>query len=355
MTLNALEQQTWVRYCATSNTGTESHEGFEMSRKNTWQRRLRYRLEFAAFQAILFALKCLPVSSSVRLADSIAWLLHYGLPRKLTRYHVAAENIRTALGQDTPEQEVDRIVFGMWKHLTRMVVEIIQLERRFRLENCSDVLRFYGREECVRAVLQDRPVLFLGGHFGNWEISVNTFGYFGFPMGVVARDLDNPWLHDWFKRFRESTGNRMISKHGASSEVVACMEAGEKAALLGDQDAGPRGIFVDFFGKPASTFKSIALLALQHNALIVVGGAFRLPDEEQLGSRWRQFELRTQQVLDAQDFDDADGVRRLTQEFTSALEQMILAAPDQYFWVHRRWKTPPRERRSKAKNGNQAA
>lgn len=319
-----------------------------MGRKNTWHRRARYRLEYAVFQSVLFGLRCLPVRSCVRLADSVAWFLHVCLPKKLTRYHVAAENIRNAFGQETSDQRVDEIIHGMWKHLTRMVCEIIQLDRRFRLENCSEVLQFYGREECVQAVLQDRPVLFLGGHFGNWEISVNTFGYFGFPMGVVARDLDNPWLHDWFLRFRQSTGNRMISKQGASSEVVASMEAGEKAALLGDQDAGRRGVFVDFFGKPASTFKSIALLALQHDALIVVGGAFRLPDDQQMGSRWRQFELRTQQVIDARDFDDADGVRNITQEFTTALEQMIRCAPDQYFWVHRRWKSEPRVRKSKA-------
>lgn len=326
-----------------------------MGRKDTWQRRLRYRAEYAVFQSILFGLRCLPVRSCVRLADAIAWFLHTCLPRKLTRYHVAAENIRTALGADLSDEDVDSIICGMWKHLTRMVCEIIQLDRRFRLENCNEVLQFHGREECVHAVLQDRPVLFLGGHFGNWEISVNTFGYFGFPMGVVARDLDNPRLHDWFLRFRESTGNRMISKEGASTEVVACMEAGEKAALLGDQDAGKRGIFVDFFGKPASTFKSIALLALQHDALVVVGGAYRLADELQVGSRWRQFELRTQRVLDARDFDNADGVRNLTQEFTTALEQMIRCAPDQYFWIHRRWKTEPRIRKPKGKAGSQAA
>ena len=166
-------------------------------------------------------------------------------------------------------------------------------------------------------------------------------------MGVVARDLDNPWLHKWFLKFRESTGNSLISKQGASTELVQAMEAGRNVSLLCDQDAGRRGVFVDFFGKPASTYKSIALLALQHDALVVLGGAYRLPDDCQHNSRWRQFNLTTEAVIDSRDYQDADAVPQLTQAFTAALESLIRRAPEQYFWVHRRWKTPPREKKSK--------
>jgi Kdo2-lipid IVA lauroyltransferase/acyltransferase len=311
-------------------------------------RNLRYLFEYALFCGAVFALRCLPVQTSVRVADSIAWFMHCVVPRRVTRFPVAAANVRAAFGEETSDEEVDRIIGAMWQHLARMVCEIIQLERRFRLYNCTDILRFHQREECCRAVIQDRPVIFLGGHFGNWEVSVNTFGHFQLPMGVVARDLDNPWLHQWFQRFRENTGNWTISKHGASTELVQVMEARGYASLLCDQDAGRRGVFVDFFGKPASTFKSIALLALQYDALIVVGGAWRLPDNEQMESRWRQFELITEAVIDSRDFDDANGVQKLTQSFTNALEALIRRAPEQYFWVHRRWKTAPQIRERKA-------
>lgn len=304
-------------------------------------KRIRFRLEYTVFCAITFTLRCLPVGLSVQFADTLAWCVHRLVPRRISRYNVAAENLRTAFGPELSAQRIDDIIHGMWRHLARMVCEIIQLDRRFRLYNCTDVLRFHQRNECVQAVMQGRPVLFLGGHFGNWEVSVNTFGHFGFPMGVVARDLDNPWLQNWFRRFRESTGNWIISKAGASTELVAAMEAGQTASLLCDQDAGRRGVFVDFFGTPASTFKSIALLALQHDALIVVGGAWRLPDDRQHGSRWRNFELTTEAIIDSRDFADADAIPQLTQRFTSALESLILRAPEQYFWVHRRWKTKP--------------
>lgn len=319
------------------------------------RRKTRYLLEYTIFRTIVFILRCLPVRSTVRFADSVGWFMHCVIPRKITRYSVCEENLRRAFGDEFSEADIERTVGGMWRHLAHMVLEILHIERRFRLYNNSDVLDYFGRNECVRAVIADRPVLFLGGHFGNWEISVNTFGHFGFPMGVVARDLDNPWLHQWFLRFRESTGNWMISKSGASSELVEVMEAGGMASLLCDQDAGRRGVFVDFFGHQASTFKSIALLALQYDALVVVGGAYRLPDEEQQGSRWRQFNLATVDVIDSRDFQDSNGVKGLTQRFTSALEDLVVRAPEQYFWVHRRWKTEPRKKKPRGIETKKAA
>lgn len=310
---------------------------------------IRYRCEYAFFLTALFLLRSAPVRSANRFADGLAWFLHRVVPRKITRYSVSAENIRTAFGQETTDAEVDRMVLGMWKHLVRLVLEMIQMERRYRLSNTSRILRYHQREECVSAVLTGRPVIFLSGHFGNWEISVNTMGHFQFPMGVVARDLDNPWLHRWFLRFRESTGNSMISKHGASTELVEALESGRNVSLLCDQDAGRRGQFVEFFGKPASTFKSIALLALQYDAMIVVGGSWRLPEAEQTNSHWMRFEMVTEAVIDSRDFDTANAIPELTQAFTTALESLILRAPEQYFWLHRRWKTPPRVRKNREK------
>ena len=310
-------------------------------------RQLRYRLEYVVFCAILFFVRCLPVRSSIRVANTLAWFLHDVLPRKWTRYAVSSENIRTAFGGDVLEERVDQMTREMWQHLVRIVFEMIQMDRRLRLYNCTDVIEFRNRNPCVNAITSGRPVLLLGGHFGNWEVSVNTFGDFGFPMGVVARDLDNPWLHGWFKDVRESKGNWMISKAGASSDLVGIMENGECASLLGDQDAGKRGVFVDFFGKPASTFKSIALLALQHDAIICVGGTYRLPEDPE--SRWVQYNMTTEDVIDSRDFQTANAVPELTQRFTTAIENLVRRAPEQYFWVHRRWKTPPRKaRKSKA-------
>ena len=125
-------------------------------------------------------------------------------------------------------------------------------------------------------------------------------------------------------------------------------QALERRGLLGllcDQDAGDRGLFVPFFGRDASTFKSIALLAMEYRALVLVGYSTRLPDEFVAG-HWARFEVGTEEIIDP---DDCGGVDEITRRYTAALERAIRRAPEQYFWVHRRWKSKPRERVRKAK------
>lgn len=304
--------------------------------------RARHLAEYLLFRLIVCVVRALPHRATVMLARLLAAVVHRLLPRRLTRYSIAADNLRTAFGEDLPDSEVDRLVHGMWVHLFRMIFEIAQVSNKVRLYNSAEVVQFYNRELNVRALSQGRPVIFLSGHFGNWELANTTFGCFGYPTGVVARDLDNPWLHRWFEAFRQHTGHRMISKKGGSDKMVRFLEAGGCLGLAADQDAGRRGLFVDFFGKPASTFKSIALLAREHNALIAVAYARRLPDDFS-NARWTQFEIGCEEVLDPAEY--GTDIEQLTQDYTHALERAVRKAPEQYFWIHRRWKSRPGQKR----------
>ena len=233
------------------------------------------------------------------------------------------------------------MVFRMWVSLFRMVTEIILLPRKLRLDNVVDAVAFRNKPDVVRALCSGRPVILLSGHFGNWEMAVSIFGLFGFRMGLVARELDNPYLNRWFLQFRKFTGHRPISKRGAGARCSALLERRGSLAMLGDQDAGSSGLFVDFFGRPASTFKSIALLAMEYKALICVGYARRL-ENETLPGGWPRFELGCEEVIDPLEFDSADALREITQRYTAALERVVRRAPEQYFWVHRRWKSVPK-------------
>lgn len=228
----------------------------------------------------------------------------------------------------------------MWVHLIRLVAEVVQLPRQMTLASCREVIVFRNRKVVVQAFCTGRPVIVLGGHFGNWEVSTATFGLFGLPMGIVGRNLDNRLLDAWFAKARQATGHRLIDKRGAAPHMVAMMEAGGNLGLLCDQDAGRKGLFVDFFGRPASTFKSIALMALQYHAIIVVGYGIRLPDDF-INSRWARFEIGCEEIIDPLTVDAADPIREITQRFTAALERAVRRAPEQYFWVHRRWKSEP--------------
>lgn len=308
--------------------------------------RLRHLLEYTLFRVVVCILNALPPRASRSLAEAAAAVVHRLLPRKLSRYEVARQNIRTAFGDRYSDDEIDALIYRMWVHLFRMVGEIVQLPRKFRLYNCADVVSFRNRDQMVRTLCCGRPVMVLSGHFGNWEIATSTFGVFGFSAGVVARDLDNPYLHDWFRRFRQGTGHRLLSKKGAGADLVQFLERRGHVALLCDQDAGSRGLFVPFFGKNASTFKSIALLAAQYRAVICVGYARRLKDDFRR-NRWVRYELGCETIIDPLAIDADDEIREITERYTQALERAIWRSPEQYFWVHRRWKSVPRRRAEK--------
>jgi len=306
-----------------------------------FMRRLRWRrwLEYAVFRGAVALMRILPVWTQRCIAWSLAFALCRLLPRRLSRYDLAFRNLKESFGDQYSDTELDRIIFRMWQHLVRLVCEVVQFPGRVTCENCCDVIDFRNKQSVIQALCSDRPVIMLSGHLGNWEVSIATFGLFGFPMGIVARSLDNEWLDDWFRRFRESTGHVLIDKDGGGADMQDRLGQGGHVGLLADQDAGKRGIFVDFFGRPASTYRSIALLALQYDALICVGYAQRLPDASHRNG-WVRYELGCEAVIDPRELTSADPVHELTQAYTTALEQIIRRAPEQYFWVHRRWKTP---------------
>lgn len=305
----------------------------------TW----RHRLEYLAFRFIVCLIGCLPVRTASRMADLFASFVHEILPRKWTRYETAVQNLRRAFGTQMTPERIDQIIFHMWRHLFRTMVEVVQAPRKLHIYSYRRLLEFQGLHVTNEALLSGRRVLIVGGHFGNWEISICLMGIWGFPMGVIAREMDNPLLDAWFRRYRELYGHRQMGKRGGYDEMLTLLQRGGMLGLLGDQDAGSRGLFVDFFGHPASTVKSIALLALEHDAPVIVGCAIRLPDDFTL-HRWSRFLIWCEDVIDPQTVTHSDPVWDITQRYTSALERVIRVYPEQYFWLHRRWKSEPRPR-----------
>lgn len=307
---------------------------------------VRRRLEFLVFQTLVCIVDCLSPRATARMAEQLAWLIHYVLPRRWTRYKVAHDNLRLAFADKYTDAEIEVMVYRMWVHLFRTVAEIVQSTRKLHIHSYRDAIQFADFTRTNEAVCSGRRVIMLGGHFGNWEIGTTLFGMWGFPMGIVARELDNPYLHDWFKRYREMTGHRLMMKSGGYDDMTSLLAKGGNLGMLCDQDAGPRGLFVDFFGRPASTFKSIALLALEYDALIIVGYSIRRPDQFE-DSNWVKFEVGCEALIDPRTITSSDPVGEITQQYTAALERAICRAPEQYFWVHRRWKSEPKVRQKR--------
>lgn len=305
----------------------------------------RHRCEYIAFRTVASVAQALTPGGCRTVATALATLI-LCLPRKLTRYNVAAANLQTAFGPDLSPTQTRQLIHGMWRHLFLMVAEMLQLPRRLRVETVTELIQFRQKREVVTALSSGRPVLLLSGHFGNWEMAVSVFGLFGYRMGVIGRTLDNPYIERWFRAFRGGTGHVPLAKKGSYDDMLALLSRGGALALLADQDAGSGGVFVDFFGKPASTHKSLALLALEYDALICVGYARRL-DGELTRHGLTRFELGCEAVVDPRNCRSSDPVREVTQAYTLALESAIRRAPEQYFWVHRRWKTAPDARAKK--------
>ena len=245
---------------------------------------------------------------------------------------------QTAFGDRYTPAERDEIVRGVYEHFCMMLMEILHIPRKLHPTTWRDRITLVGQEAVLDRLVSGGPMILLSGHFGNWEMAGYLFGVFGFPPNSVARTLDNPYLDDFLRRFRERTGQKMIPKNGGYDQMLEVLRDGGILSFLADQDAGQRGLYVDFFGRPASTHKAIALLAIEHQAPVVVGYARRI------GPGFR-YEVGCDAIIEPHEWSgQADDVRLLTQRYTTSLENVIRRSPEQYLWLHRRWKNQPKAR-----------
>jgi KDO2-lipid IV(A) lauroyltransferase len=247
------------------------------------------------------------------------------------RRTVIDENLRHSFPDLTlPERR--RMARRMWQHLFLLAVEVAHAYRKFRGGNCRRYVHFDGEPGLTRALLSDRPLILVTGHFGVFELASYTIALYGHRIYSVARPLDNPYLDRFINRFRQSTGQTMLWKQGDYERILDLLADGATVGFVADQYAGSKGCWVDFFNRPASAHKAIALFALQHDAPIMVGGCRRVGGPLQL-------EFAFQGRLDPRDAHRSEiGVKEITQWYTTQIEDMVRRAPDQYWWLHRRWK-----------------
>ncbi len=223
---------------------------------------------------------------ALNLARGLAWLGYH-----LDRRHrlVAQENLRHAFGH-LDEAGRDRLVRASYLHLTTMVVEMIRVPRVLHLHNAAHFIEHAGADDVEhmhRLKANGRTYLVLTGHFGNWEILNFVAGMTGFRGGIVARRLDNRYLEGFLARLRKQTGQVLLDKTADYARILNMLEQGVSLGMVGDQDAGERGLYVNFFGRPASTFKSIALLSLQYQLPIVVMAAGASANRCATASIWK--------------------------------------------------------------------
>jgi KDO2-lipid IV(A) lauroyltransferase len=298
-------------------------------------------LDFAVYlilRVFVGVIQSLPLETAAKLAEFLAWLVH-----RIDRRHrqVAEENLRHAFGGSLSDAQRNRLVADVYRHFCRLLIEIIYLPRRLHVSNWRRYLELENGRQLVDCLLSDRPVFLVTGHFGNWELGGYGLGLLGFETYAVARPLDNPYLDAFLQRFRQHTGQRILAKKGDFERMRQILSEGGVIATLADQDAGQRGLFVDFFGRPASTHKAIALLALEYRVPILIALA------RNTGAPLH-YVIAAEELILPEDYEgQPDAVRAITQRFTRSLERGVRLAPAQYFWLHRRWKHQPMKRSRK--------
>jgi len=251
--------------------------------------------------------------------------LDWPLP-KLRR--TAGRNLAMALPALSAEER-RRTIDGVFRSIARMVVTFAKFPR-IRSENVAHWIRWEGGEHFEAAMQQGRGVLFATAHLGNWELSAFAHGLLTGPMNVLVRPLDNPRIDGLVERRRALTGNRIVAKQDFARTILKALAANEAVGVLIDQNASlENGVFVDFFGVPACAGSGFAKLAARSGAAVIPG--FALWSEEE-----RRYVLRFYPPV-AMTGDAA----RDTQALHSRLEEVIRAYPDQWLWLHRRWKTRP--------------
>ncbi len=289
-------------------------------------------LTYLSIRTLGMCMQMLPIDTALalgRLLGDIAYLIY---PRWK---HRALDNLRLAYGPSVPDRWIRRTARDCLRHLGMLIIEVVYAPRLLKINTVFRYIRLKNMAETLHLLLQNRPVIMLSGHYGNWELLSFVLAVIGFTSYSVARHLPNPHIHRYVFGVREKTGQRIITKKGATSAVTDVLDAGQIVCFLADQNAGDRGLFVDFFGRPASTFRSIALLARSFDAPVVVTAATRLGDNF-------KYEFSVEQIIYPHQWRDRDdAVQWITATYTKAIERAARRHPEQYLWVHRRWKTRP--------------
>ena len=288
-------------------------------------------MEFAAVWVFVHGLRLLPRRLARVVGGGIGAVAFHGLSRLR---EVGLRNLELAFPDKTVE-ELERILRSEYRNLGYLLAEFCKMPG-YTAESASRFIRYEGLENFLAARERGKGVLVLTGHLGAWELSSFYHSLMGMPMGMVIRRLDNPLVDAFVNQVRCLHGNRVIHKDDFARGLISSMRAGETVGILMDTNmTPPQGVFVPFFGVEACTASGMARIAAKTGAAVVPG--FLLWEEGE-----GKYVLHFGEELEVVHTGDAeqDAVTN-TASFTAAIEGYIRRYPEQWLWLHRRWKTRP--------------
>ena len=297
--------------------------------------KLQIRLEYTIARLLLGGLGLMPRGLALLVSGTIAKIGYHALG-DLRR--IGIQNLALAF-PEMPDADRRRILKGTFENLGRVLGEVSQFHKATR-ERLSAIIDFdldeESRELYARQKIEGRGVLITTGHFGNWELLVTGFAVLHEPIAYLARPLDNPLIEELTVKIRSRFGNQPINKTNSAMLAIKILREGGILGMLADVNAHPKeGVFVPFFGVPACTTSGAAMIAIRSNAWIYP--MFCVWDKTT-----RKYKMVHGHLIEpAQTGDRKRDIVTTTAEFTAEIERVIRQYPEQWMWIHRRWKTRP--------------
>jgi len=297
---------------------------------------MRNQLEYLAVRCFEVALGSVSERTAFKMGILAGRVLHL-LDSRHRR--IAENNLRAAFPERSPKWIRDT-VRGVYQHFGGTLAEVNRFRRCLRPETISDYFSFEGVENLRTAQRRGNGVIIVTGHIGNWEAAGIAIAGAVTPITTIARPLDNPLLDKHLIHTRQNTGQRIVPKRGALRAMMEVLRSGGTFIVVADQHAGSDGVVVDFFGRPASTISTIASLALRFDSAVVPGYCHR-------DAPFRHKVLFDKPILPDRNAPRQGEIHRLTASFTKRLEIYIRTCPDQWLWLHRRWRVRKKKREEK--------
>ena len=282
--------------------------------------------------ALIGMFRLLPMEVARALAKvvgTLAWLIDARHRR------VAVGNLDLAYGDEMTTREKRSLVRRVFQHFAMVIPEAVKAPQLITEDTIGKYVEFGDTTATDEAIAQKGGALFVTGHLGNWELLGMYASLRGYEMTSIARPLDNPLLDRLTVSYRERYGQKIVPKDGALRAVVKVMKRGGLLGFVADQNARTDHVFVEFFGRPAATVGSIATLALRSGLPICFGFCVR---EDK---RFRYRIISGEPIWPESSGDMEADILRITQAFTTRIESYVRQYPDQWLWLHRRWKTQP--------------
>jgi len=290
-------------------------------------------LTYLALRILVLFLYLFDVEASLNFACFLGRMLwkyyHRGRERAL-------DNLRASYPEKT-EEWIWQTGRRSFEHIAMLSVDMLFTPRLVKKHNWRDYSTFKTAERAKWLMKQGKGMIMVAAHYGNFEIMGYMLGLFGFNIYSIARPLDNKFISRYLYGVRRRVGQKIIDKKGAAELMGDIASTGSTLCFIADQDAGKKGIFVDFFGRKASTYKSIGLLAITNNIPIAVGYSRRIDNRF-------FFEIGVPRIIFPEEWADKDDpLEWVTAEYTKAIEGFVREDPSQYWWLHRRWKHRPKD------------